>query len=178
MRVASIIAITTGAMAAVAVAGTDDALQMRSVASGFYGVYRTFHPSDGIPSAADRARYAPFLSPTLEQLLGKAEAAQARFAKANKDSPPLLEGDIFTSMFEGATSVAVGVCNGDGARGRCEVKLEYVDKGIKPTTWSDAVLLVNTPAGWRIDDIDYGGGWAFGNKGKLSELLKQTIALQ
>ena len=178
MRALSITAIAAWGMAAVAVAATDETGQIRQVSNGFYGVYRTFHPSDGIPSAADRAKYAPFLSPALEQLLGKAEAAEARFARANKDSPPLLEGDIFTSMFEGASSVSVATCSGDAAKGRCMVNLEYVDKDAKPVAWSDAVLLVNTPAGWRVDDIAYGGGWAFGNKGRLSELLKQTIALQ
>lgn len=178
MRAASIATIAAWGMACVAVAATDEPSQMRSAANGFYGVYQTFHPSDGIPSATDRAKYAPFLSPTLEQLLGKAEAAEARFGKANKDSPPLLEGDIFTSMFEGASTVAVGECSGDAAKGRCVVNLEYVEKGAKPIAWTDAILLVNTPAGWRIDDIAYGGRWAFGNKGRLSELLKQTIDLQ
>ena len=51
-------------------------------------------------------------------------------------------------------------------------------RALRGTPMVTAVLLVNTPAGWRVDDIAYGGGWAFGNKGRLSELLKQTIALQ
>jgi hypothetical protein len=38
--------------------------------------------------------------------------------------------------------------------------------------------LINTPSGWRVDDIVYGGNWAFGNKGRLSELLKQAISFQ
>ena len=151
---------------------------MAAAASGFYRVYQTFRPSDGIPSEAERAKYAPFLSPALERLLGEAEAAEQRFAKANKDSPPLLEGDIFSSLFEGASSVAVGPCSRAGGQGRCGVKLEYVGNDMKPVAWSDTVLLVDTPAGWRIDDIAYGGNWAFGNKGKLRDLLKQTLALQ
>ena len=177
MRAISLTAIAAWGLAA-ALAASDETGQMRQVTTGFYGVYRTVHPSDGIPSSADRARYAPFLSSELEQLLRKAQAAEARFAKENKDSPPLLEGDIFTSMFEGASAVQVGICSGDAARGRCAVNLEYVDKDAKRVAWSDAVLLVNTPAGWRVDDIAYGGSWAFGNKGTLSELLKQTIELQ
>src|SRR6202000_863116 len=36
---------------------------MHAAADGFYGAYKTFHPSDGIPDAKGRARYQPFLSP-------------------------------------------------------------------------------------------------------------------
>jgi hypothetical protein len=155
-----------------------DAAGMAAAANGFYAVYATFHPSDGIPSPADRAKYHPFLSPALETLLTDAQAAEARFAKANKGAPPLIEGDLFTSLFEGASSVAVGDCGGDAVRGRCTVRLEHVDTSAKPVAWNDTVLLVNTPSGWRIDDIAYGGNWAFGNKGRLSELLKQAISFQ
>jgi hypothetical protein len=160
-----------------AIAAGDEAA-MAAAANGFYAVYATFHPSDGVPSATDRAKYAPFLSPALEKLLTDADAAEARFAKANKDSPPLIEGDLFTSMFEGATSLHVAACTGDSAAGHCAVKLEYAPPGDKPTDWTDTVYLVKTGSGWRVDDIAYGGSWAFGNKGRLSETLKQTIGFQ
>jgi hypothetical protein len=155
-----------------------DAAGMAAAANGFYGVYATFHPSDGIPSPADRAEYHPFHSPALEALLADAQAAEARFAKANKGAPPLVEGDLFSSLFEGATSFAVTGCSGDAVNGRCTVKLEHAGETAKPVAWSDTVLVVNTPSGWRVDDIAYGGSWAFGNKGKLSELLKQTLSFQ
>ena len=178
MRAILLAGLLISVVAGVAVAAGDDEARMAATASGFYKVYQTFHPSDGIPSDADRAKYAPFLSPALERLLGDAEAAESRFAKANKDSPPLIEGDIFSSLFEGASSVAVGTCSGDSARGRCIVKMESVGNDTKPVAWSDTILLVNTPAGWRVDDIAYGGSWAFGNKGKLSDLLRQALSLQ
>ena len=155
-----------------------DVAGMAAAARGFYGVYATFHPSDGIPSPTDSAKYHPFLSPALETLLTDAQGAEARFAKANKGAPPLVEGDLFTSLFEGASSVSVGDCSGDAVRGRCTVRLEHVDTTAKPVAWNDTILLVNTPAGWRVDDIAYGGNWAFGNKGRLSELLKQAISFQ
>lgn len=151
---------------------------MAAAASGFYAVYRTFHPPGGIPSPADRVRLAPFVSSGLETLLSKAGAAQERFAKANKGAPPLFEGDLFTSLFEGATAQKVGSCSGDDKAGQCIVNLQYVEPGSKPTSWSDTVYLLNTADGWRVDDIAYGGTWAFGNRGRLSETLKQTIALQ
>jgi hypothetical protein len=177
MRAMLIAAVISIVMTGDAFATGDDAA-MAAAANGFYSVYKTFHPSDGVPSAADRAKYAPFLSPGLEKLLTDAESAEARFAKANKDSPPLIEGDLFTSMFEGATSVQVAACSGDDKSGHCAVKLEYAEAGDKPTDWTDTIYLVRTERGWQVDDIAYGGSWAFGNKGRLSETLKQTISFQ
>ena len=45
----------------------------------------------------------------------------------------------------------------------------------KPFTWTDIAYLVNTPQGWRVDDIGFGGNWDFGNKGRMSETLKMVI---
>lgn len=175
----AVLAVLLAALATLSQArASGDASGMAAAATGFYAVYATFHPSDGIPSAADRAKYHPFLSPALEALLTDAQAAEARFAKANKGAPPLVEGDLFTSLFEGASSVVVGDCSGDAVKGSCAVRLEHADKTEKPVTWNDTVLMVKTPAGWRVDDIAYGGSWAFGNKGRLSELLKQAISFQ
>jgi hypothetical protein len=169
-------ALTVGATACSA-AGSE----MSKIVDGFYGAYATFHPSDGIPDAKARAKYEPFISPALDALLRQGDAAEDKFAKANKDSPPLIEGDLFTSNFEGATAYKVGACNGDARAGRCAVSLTY-DPGKtnnpkdKPITWTDTVYLAATPAGWRVDDIFYGGTWDFGNKGKLSETLHSAIS--
>jgi hypothetical protein len=174
--VAAILAVSLVPLRAIA----DDATDMSAAANGFYGAYRTFHPSDGVPGDGDRAKYEPFISPSLDALLKQAGDAEARFAKANKDSPPLVEGDLFSSLFEGATAVSVASCMADSSatRGRCVANLVYADPGSKPTNWNDTVLLVRTPAGWKVDDIVYGGGWAFGNKGRLTETLKQAISFQ
>jgi len=177
MRLLLIAAVISGVVAGRALAAGDET-GMAAAANGFYAVYQTFHPSDGVPSAADRARYAPFLSSALDKLLTDAGAAEARFAKANKDSPPLIEGDLFSSMFEGATSVQVTACSGDGRSGHCAVKLEYAETAGKPTDWTDTIYLVKTESGWRVDDIAYGASWAFGNKGRLTQTLKQTISFQ
>ena len=153
---------------------------MAKVATGFYEAYATFHPSDGIPDAKGRAKYEPFISPRLDQLLTDGNRAEAAFAKANKASPPLIEGDLFTSNFEGATSYKLNACSANGSNGRCAVTLAYDDRGqnakAKPLTWTDTVYLVATPGGWRVDDVGYGATWAFGNKGRLSDTVKGAIA--
>ena len=134
----------------------DASADMAKVATGFYEAYATFHPSDGIPDAKGRAKYGPFISPSLDQLLTEGNRAEAAFAKANKDSPPLIEGDLFTSNFEGATAYKVDTCSANGNSGHCTVTLTYDDHGrnakAKPLTWTDTVYLVVTPGGWRVDD--------------------------
>lgn len=158
-------------------AAADDTAPMQAAANGFYGVYKTLHVL-GIPGDDDRARFAPFLSPALEALLKQAAAAEARFAKANKDSPPLIEGDVFSSLFEGATVATVGTCSGDARKGQCTAALSRADGSNAAVQWNDTVYLVNTSAGWRIDDIGYGASWDFGNKGRLSETLRQATQFQ
>ena len=37
------------------------------------------------------------------------------------------------------------------------------------------VLLVNTPQGWKVDDVAYDAGFAFGNTGQLSGMLQMVI---
>ena len=143
---------------------------------GFYAVYATFQPSDGIPDAAGRAKYAPFLSASLNKLLADGNAAEVKFNKANKDSPPLIEGDLFTSMFEGATSAKVGACKENGPQASCAVAFVYDDKTDPPTRWTDTIYLTKEKDGWRVSDIGYGGSWEYANKGRLGATVRQAIA--
>ncbi|HLY05025.1 MAG TPA: hypothetical protein VKR31_04695 [Rhizomicrobium sp.] len=163
------------ALAAPASASDDPA----GVANGFYGVYATFHPSDGIPDAKGRAKYEPFISPVLDRLLIDGEAAEAHFRSVTKNmSPPLVEGDLFTSNFEGATAYHVGPCTTAGDTAHCPVNFGYRSdskEDAKPVHWSDTVYLVHTADGWRVDDIAYGATWSFGNKGRLKDVLASAI---
>lgn len=172
--------VVVAALLVPAAASADAAADMTKVVDGFYRAYSTFHPSDGIPDAKARAVYEPYISPALDKLLGDGNRAEERFAKANKNSPPLIEGDLFSSNFEGATAYRLGACTANGAVGSCKVALTN-DPGKtnnpkdKPFGWTDTVYLTQTPSGWRVDDIGYGGNWDFGNKGRLSQTLKSVI---
>src|SRR5512146_1981851 len=123
-------------------------------ANDFYKVYATFHPSDGIPDASARAKYAPYITLGLNKLFTDARAAEETFLAKNKDTPPLIEGDLITSNFEGATSFKVGNCTGDAKKTRCPIDLTYVDADPKnkPVHWTDTAILIDTPQGWRVDD--------------------------
>jgi hypothetical protein len=147
-----------------------------ATASGFLAVYGSFHPSDGIPDSGGRARLAPYLSAGLNRMLSQGAAAQARFAARIKDAPPLIEGDLFTSMFEGATSWKLSACTVQGAAARCPVAFTHAEAGTQPVTWTDTLILTNTPQGWRVGDIAYGGGFRFGNTGRLTDTLKLVLS--
>jgi hypothetical protein len=164
--------------AALAQSSSPDSQQVTAVAEGFYAAYSTFHPSDGIPDAKGRAKLEPFISPSLDNLLIAGETAERHFSAATKNmSPPLIEGDLFTSNFEGATSLTVGRCNVEANLAHCTVAFSYRGgpDDTKPVNWTDTTYLVRSDAGWKIDDIAYGGKWAFGNKGRLKETLQSAI---
>ena len=130
----------------------------------------------GIPDARARAHLAPLISPELSRLLGDAARAETDYARNTKgEAPPLLEGDLFFSLFEGASSFKVGACETHGGAGQCAIALRYSQGDEKPEDWTDTVLLIETPQGWRVDDIDYGGNWPFANKGTLKENLAFAI---
>ena len=156
-----------------------DTAEVSTAANGFYGVYAGFHPSDGIPDAKARAKLEPFISPALDRLLIDGETAEQHFASVTKNmSPPLIEGDLFTSNFEGATAYHVGACVATDAAAHCSVTFGYrsnANEDAKPVNWTDTVHLVHTAKGWRVDDIAYGATWAFGDKGRLKELLESAI---
>jgi hypothetical protein len=149
----------------------------------FYGVYAAQRAQgEGIPDATVRLRFQPVLSPRLNKQLADAAFAQARLtAKVKNALPPVLEGDIFSSLFEGASAWKVGACQESAKTARCDVALSYAPASTagskaKPANWTDAVLLVNTPQGWKVDDVVYDAGFAFGNTGRLSEMLAMVIA--
>src|SRR5579864_9762445 len=93
----------------------------------FYGVYTRQHAQGvGIPDATVRLRFQPVLSPRLNKQLADAASAQARLtAKVKNAVPPVLEGDIFSSLFEGASVWKVGACQANAKTARCSVALGY-----------------------------------------------------
>ena len=147
---------------------------LSKAARGFYDTYMTLHPSDGIPDAATRAKFAPYVSPALNNLFAEGAESEQRYAKATKNlAPPLVEGDLFSPNFEGATSYKLGACATDNQGGHCAVTLTYDDRKDKSITWTDTVYLVRTDQGLRVDDIAYSGD--LGSKGRLTRTLKSAI---
>ena len=153
-------------------ARADDA--MTAAANAFYSQAASKGLSGiGIPDAPARARLAPLLTSRLAKQMADAATAQARFTAKHKDSPPLIEGDIFSSLFEGPTAWKVGACSGDAKIARCRVSLSRQDPGQKPVSWTDTLVLAND-GGWKVDDLAYDADFAFGNTGTLNDMLKMA----
>ncbi len=145
-------------------------------AVAFYNLYLKTKPH-GVPDAAMVRRFKPLLSARLASALGKAEAAEVAHVKAtNNAEPPLFEGDLFTSLYEGASSYSIEGCTTEGAHAYCDVELAYAEvPGATPTTWTDRLVLAKRVGGWTVDDIVFGGSWDFGQHGTLRATLAEII---
>ena len=86
-----------------------------------------------------------------------------------------MQGDLFSSLFEGATGVEVKACKEIEQTAACDIRLSYAPPGQEPAHWQDILMLVRTDEGWRVDDIEYGGDWPFGNKGTLRQNLNRLL---
>ena len=145
----------------------------------FYDVYLRAHVS-GVPSARQQKAFERVISQRLAGLMQRAASAEARHFKLTRNhEPPLAEGDVFTSLFEGADRYRVGECTVSGDRAECSVELTYRGQRTgDQQTWKDRVLLVRERQRWAVDDIAYGGTWDFGNKGKLGDALEAIASWQ
>ena len=172
-----IVAVPALLLLASAASATDDGAQ--KAANDFYAAsmsVKSIH-IEGILPAKVRAKMTPYITPALDKLLADADKAEDIHAKKTKnEEPPLVEGDLFSSTFEGVSTYKVGACETKGDAATCPVALTYSDTQDKSTSkWTDKLLLVRSNGAWKVDDIAYGGTWDFGNKGKMTDALKAVI---
>lgn len=145
-----------------------------SVVESFYAASIASEAS-GAPSAEDLAVLSPFLSDSLKSLLGAARRLyEAARVQAPEDKPPFADGSLFSSLFEGPTTVSVV---GDAARGSTHaVTVRMTNTGaVPPVSWTDLVLVVQEHGRFVIEDIEYGGNWDFANKGTLRSSLASAL---
>lgn len=129
--------------------------------------------NSGLPDAGSMNAYSAFLCPSLTSALRDARVRQEQFRASNPDEkPPLVEGDLFSSLFEGPDSYSAAESRIDGSRATVKMDLRH-GEGASATSWQDTMLLELDDGIWCISDVEYGGKWAFANRGRLSEMLKQ-----
>lgn len=149
----------------------------KAAVTGLYNTYIKLK-TRGIPSAKDLAQYKPYITPELAGLLKSAEDAEIKYNWDTKgEVPPLVEGDIFTSLFEGADSFKVLSCDEKGESASCLLEFKNTNPGDGKTfTWKDGVMLVKGKSGWLVSDVEYKGDWDFAVKGTLTGMLKGVIS--
>ncbi len=110
-----------------------------------------------------------------------ARAGQAAYRdRFPTDKPPLVDGDLFSSLFEGATGGEAGEVTmaGNEARVQWNATNDGAGFGGKAVRWSDVFVLRRSGGSWRIADVEYGGGWDFAPRGHLADALREVAALR
>lgn len=137
---------------------------------GLYTRYLEVRPT-GLPTPGQQAALAPWLSDRLEERLDAARRVQAQFRAENPgEKPPLVDGCLFASLFEGPTWFAVGAAvAGDGVT-RVPVQFRYGDD----VKWQDVIVLTREGPDYVIDDIEFAGAGPFNPAGRLSDALERA----
>lgn len=142
-----------------------------AAARGFYATL-VKHQVSGLPGDEVWTMLKPRMAPELAGVIEAARREQADFIKRNPDEkPPWIEGDLFSSLFEGPQEFAVGEATVTGDRADVPISFVYRSDG-QTTKWKDKLVLTRAGGKWLVADVVYGATWDFGNKGTLLKGLK------
>ncbi len=147
------------------------------VVSSFYKTILKFKDG-GVPTRKNIDRLSPFISAEFRSLLLDARSTEDKHFKKTKNSePPLVEGSLFYSLFEGADKYSCIKSEPDKETVSYLVNLEYRDPNGKHeiVKWQDRAILIKENNRWVVHDLELLGKWQFGAKGKLSEILMGVI---
>ncbi|HEV8341573.1 MAG TPA: hypothetical protein VGR30_04295 [Candidatus Binatia bacterium] len=153
-----------------------DDREARSAASAFYDIYMKIRPS-GVPIKEQQDQLKPVLSSRLTALFYEASVAEGSNLKpVEGEASPKIEGDLFTSLDQGALSYKILQCESQKASATCIVELGNIDdRDNSKFTWKDRLFLVREGNRWVVDDIEYLGERQFMHKGHLKDLLSKVI---
>ncbi|HZP11709.1 MAG TPA: DUF3828 domain-containing protein [Nevskiaceae bacterium] len=143
-----------------------------AVARRFYDFYLSQQMNNGLPTIEQCRQMTPLLSRAMQDAIGKARREQDKFAMEHPgEKPPFVDGDLFTSLFEGATSYQIGKVDTDNSHADVLVVLKYADPKGHDVEWTDRLVLVQENDHWVVEDLEYGGNWDFANHGTLRQSL-------
>ncbi len=127
---------------------------------------------DGLPQEWQLANLTALITPELNRVFDKASFTQAAFIINKKEGkPPWIEGDLFSSLFEGVTTFKTGAASLTGTTAEVPLALTYTANG-QTTQWTDHLILKQAPGGgWLVDDLRYGGTWDTAARGTLRQRL-------
>lgn len=124
-----------------------------------------------LPTVAEWEPFAPRATPELTVAIERARKEQAEFMKKfPDDKPPWVDGDLFSSLFEGPQRFEIGKAKIIGDRAEVPVNCVHTEGG-DTAKWTDVLILTKTEKGWLVDDLRYGGTWDFAAQGTLRDAL-------
>src|SRR5262245_36759621 len=128
-----------------------------AVVTDFYSAYIP-HRQGGLPKEAELQRLAPFLSDRLHASIVAALDYQEAWEKRHpEDRPPFVDGEYFSSLFEGHEYFKVSrVTASSKTEWKVQVHFRY-----ETVEWDDTVLVVAERGRYRIDDVLYSGAGEF-----------------
>lgn len=135
--------------------------------------YRTYLKLkiNGLPNDHQLTILSPLITSDLKSLLVTARQIQAKYNQEHPDEkPPWADGDLFSSLFEGAQSFRIGRATRRGDTAEVPVQLKY-EQGSSTTRWSDVLVLVRRGNRWLVSDILLKGEWAFKSGDSLRSVL-------
>jgi hypothetical protein len=147
------------------------------VVANFYKTILTLKDG-GVPTRKNIDRLSKYISSDFRNLLlGARDAEDKNFKKTKGSVPPLVEGSLFYSLFEGADKYTSIKSELDKEPVSYLVNLEYRDPYGKHeiVKWQDRAILIKENDKWVVADLELLGKWQFGVKGKLSEILRGVI---
>ena len=125
----------------------------------------------GLPGESQLPELATFVTPELVDLFKAAMKGEDCYEKKeNYEGPPYIEGDLFSSLFEGGTVATYRLVKQEEDRATVEIEWTNDSKaaGGPPFSWKDRVFLARTARGWLISDFAHDGDWDFMKKGNVS----------
>jgi hypothetical protein len=153
------------------VAGQRERRSPQVTADRFYRTYLKLKVR-GLPNEKELKALSPFLTRDLQQLFKDARSTQQKYIREHPDDkPPWADGDLFTSLFEGANSFRLGEPRIKGARAEVPVHLAYRGGG-STSRWSDVLVLTRTADGWRVWDILLKAEWTFKSGDSVRSVLR------
>lgn len=156
----------------------DGEQEAQDLVNSFYQAHQAERPR-GALSLKQLITFRHFLSvPLFEMLKDVSVAEEAHLAQTDDQTPPLVDGDLFTTHPRGATSFRLLSCDVDDSNSNCLVEVMYNDINLAaPLKSIDRVVLVRETRGWVINNIAYGSATGSGlHQGDLQKNLQTILA--
>jgi hypothetical protein len=141
-----------------------------------------FHEyGSGLPTEGERVVLSAMVTREFAAALEAAARAEScAYSEHEGTEPPLIQGDLFSSLFEKANGVlAIIEVSNDGSTAQYTLHFEYRTPGDagQVSKWQDSVQLVRIDAVWLIDDFIHRGDWQFSSPGSVKAMLTDTSGL-